>query len=244
MATGTQTRTTEELRRLAYHEAGHAVVAYLVKRPFRHVTIIPKEDTWGHILYTKWPDNFDPENNTDARTQKRIECCVDTALGGDAAISLLTGEPCDLAYFDWQSAEDMATNITVDEIGMNTYLQWRRLCVTGRLNLPWHWLAVEELAGQLLCKGCIGARKARQIVQNTVLQYIHRTDCATLQTESMQRMRRLREAQRRTDYEWGVWGLRMLAAEKGNKDELLAWAHAELDRQMAEPMPKLTGAHP
>jgi ATP-dependent Zn protease len=36
---------------IAIHEAGHAVAAYILKKDFEYVTISPKDDSNGHILY-------------------------------------------------------------------------------------------------------------------------------------------------------------------------------------------------
>ena len=38
-------------RRAAYHEAGHAVIAWCFGRRIEHLTIVPSGDTGGHILY-------------------------------------------------------------------------------------------------------------------------------------------------------------------------------------------------
>jgi hypothetical protein len=35
----------------AYHEAGHAVAAVLLGFQFQHATIVPKDDSLGHVLY-------------------------------------------------------------------------------------------------------------------------------------------------------------------------------------------------
>ena len=43
-------RTTPKQRRsTAYHEAGHALLAHFFKLPFDYVTILPGEDTLGHL---------------------------------------------------------------------------------------------------------------------------------------------------------------------------------------------------
>lgn len=36
---------------IAYHEAGHAVMAYLKRRRFKVVTIEPDEDSGGHVSF-------------------------------------------------------------------------------------------------------------------------------------------------------------------------------------------------
>jgi ATP-dependent Zn protease len=38
-----------DIRAIAYHEAGHAVIGYICEQPFAYVTIEPKEAEMGHI---------------------------------------------------------------------------------------------------------------------------------------------------------------------------------------------------
>ncbi len=39
----------EDRERVAYHEAGHASLHYLLDVPFRHVTIIAEGDMLGYV---------------------------------------------------------------------------------------------------------------------------------------------------------------------------------------------------
>lgn len=44
-----------KLKATAYHEAGHAVAAFLLHRGFRRVTIVPGEGFLGQLLKTAPP---------------------------------------------------------------------------------------------------------------------------------------------------------------------------------------------
>jgi hypothetical protein len=46
--------------RTAYHEAGHAVIAHLHKRPFGRVSIVEDEQSLGRIEGGKWRGIFTP----------------------------------------------------------------------------------------------------------------------------------------------------------------------------------------
>ncbi len=39
----------------AHHEGGHAVVAWRLAIPFRYATIVPEEESLGHVLFNRLP---------------------------------------------------------------------------------------------------------------------------------------------------------------------------------------------
>lgn len=42
---------------IAIHEAGHAVMCWLVECSFEHVSIIPEEGSLGHLLHKPFPEH-------------------------------------------------------------------------------------------------------------------------------------------------------------------------------------------
>ena len=69
-----KTRTLRQREVTAYHEAGHAVAAFLEGRPIDFVTILPQEDTLGSVTHPpigKWfrPDLVD--GRADPATHRR-----------------------------------------------------------------------------------------------------------------------------------------------------------------------------
>ena len=45
---------------LAFHEAGHAVIGYLLGLEIEHVTIVPTPHSLGHCRYRGWEDGMAP----------------------------------------------------------------------------------------------------------------------------------------------------------------------------------------
>jgi hypothetical protein len=68
-------RATAALRATAYHEAGHAVVAFLRGIRTGEVSIVPNygEGTGGHVLDLPKPGWFNPEWDASARVVERLE---------------------------------------------------------------------------------------------------------------------------------------------------------------------------
>lgn len=77
----------EEVNKMtAYHEGGHALVAYYTKEsmPLHKVTIMPRGESLGHTAYI-------PEKERYQETKAQLLATMDTALGGRAAEELVFG---------------------------------------------------------------------------------------------------------------------------------------------------------
>lgn len=84
-------RRTISLKRTAYHEAGHAVMAYILRIGLKEVTIIPDEDYLGKFTHGRGR-NIQPEWDYDQKTRPEIERQAMVTLGGNVAEHLLTGK--------------------------------------------------------------------------------------------------------------------------------------------------------
>lgn len=101
----------------AYHEAGHAVMAYLCGARVQFVTIDPEwdDDALRHDgeIEVEWPAG----KLTD---RMLIEASIQVSLAGPAAEMIHTGEPYHPAFvqewsLDWTKAWSLAAEIAVDE---------------------------------------------------------------------------------------------------------------------------------
>lgn len=107
----------------AYHEAGHALVAYYTKdsHPLHKVTIIPRGPSLGHTAYI-------PEKEAYHVTKSQMLATMDTLMGGRVAEELIFG-PDKIttgASSDLRKATRMATNMVKDwgmsdKIGVRTF---------------------------------------------------------------------------------------------------------------------------
>ncbi|WP_430876327.1 ATP-dependent zinc metalloprotease FtsH [Gilliamella sp. G0441] len=88
---GTQRRslsmTKEQLTNTAYHEAGHAIVGYLMPEhnPLHKVTIIPRGGALGVAFFL-------PEGDQISKTRTQLESEISTAYAGRIAEGLIYGE--------------------------------------------------------------------------------------------------------------------------------------------------------
>src|SRR5689334_15696863 len=75
---------TRQLLSTAYHEAGHAVLAWQLGLKFREVTIDPREESLGHISYVipRW---FTPANAGTDRVRLLTARYIIAAYAGGVA---------------------------------------------------------------------------------------------------------------------------------------------------------------
>ena len=94
--------TEEEKRTTAYHEAGHAVVSWLLPNanPVFKVTIVPRGQSLGATWYL--PD----ERHVTTKEQMLDEMC--SLIGGRVADQIHTGQPCTGALSDLERLTKMA----------------------------------------------------------------------------------------------------------------------------------------
>ena len=160
-------RSEKEHRATAYHEAGHAVAAFLLDRPFRRVSIIQDEEGHGHVLYRKFHKRFDPEYGSNPQKARfQIERAIITLMAGGEAERVHTGRRNNLgSSSDDETARDLATYIVPDwGDELVAYLKWLRIRTRNLLKSPRNWRAVEELAEALMEKGEMSAAEAKDTI--------------------------------------------------------------------------------
>ncbi len=103
----------EDKRITAYHEAGHAVAALMLKHcdPLREVSIIPRGMAGGYTMTA-------PQNDNSYMSRNKLLDNIAMTLGGRAAEAVALDDICTGAYSDLQNATDVARNM-VTKYGMS-----------------------------------------------------------------------------------------------------------------------------
>lgn len=103
--------TDDERRRIAYHEAGHALIgAYLNVGVVEKVTIIPRGESLGVTLIA-------PERDTKLHVKTALESRIQMLLAGRMAEQLIMGEVSSGASSDLKEASKLAYSM-VSSLGM------------------------------------------------------------------------------------------------------------------------------
>jgi cell division protease FtsH len=103
----------EEKKRVAYHEAGHAVIGIKLQHSekVQRITIIPRGRTGGHVLMT-------PENDRYLLTKEELLAQITGLLGGRTSEEIFFGDISTGASNDIEQATDIAREM-VTEYGMS-----------------------------------------------------------------------------------------------------------------------------
>jgi len=160
------------LKLTAYHEAGHAVMAYWLRKRIRHVTVIPNSDdnTLGHFKQGKAP-NFlrDADCDRSPKIRMELEKLAMVDLAGQAAEYLLTGRKHKAgSEEDNHHALNCLSYLTGSTEELEAYWNWLAIRAKATLKIPALWQAIQTLAVELLNKKYIGGRRAHQIIQEAI----------------------------------------------------------------------------
>ena len=146
-------------QRVAYHEAGHAVVTfyerYAVK--LRSVTIESKGASAGLTRSHRAPARFTDERLPDLR---HIVAEVVTCYAGMEAERQLTGRYDHVgATSDRESALNLAALVTAHT---ESFLKW--LLEVARGQVEFRWYAIEAVAAELVNRRKLSAKEVKQII--------------------------------------------------------------------------------
>jgi hypothetical protein len=78
-------RSKSQIEATAYHEAGHAVIAYLLGYRPQSVTIVPTADTAGHIIHANPLHGFQLDIDGSHEARLRVENVVTICFAGPIA---------------------------------------------------------------------------------------------------------------------------------------------------------------
>jgi cell division protease FtsH len=124
--------TPKEKEVVAYHEAGHAIVAHCLPDhdPVRKVTIIPRGVAGGVTWYL-------PEEDNNLMTRRKLKTMLASALGGRAAEEIVFGEITTGASSDLSHITDIARTMVTrwgmsEKLGPMTFGKKEELVFLGK----------------------------------------------------------------------------------------------------------------
>src|SRR6516165_7283177 len=125
--TGVRRRSAKQSRIVAYHEAGHAVAAYILRRPAPTVSIEPKADSEGRVTTSLAPSLEGLANRSEAWVQDQIERHIVVCFAGAAAEKRYRGRA-----NRWGEAPDRKIAVALalsrmDEKQAKPFLEWLRI---------------------------------------------------------------------------------------------------------------------
>lgn len=134
----------------AYHEAGHAVVKWILGLPIDDVSIVRDEESHGHT--TGQPAVSDLQLDSDNSDEARIRAEKDAmdSLAGMIAQRRFRPRSCRNyhASRDWKCAEDLLSGFVQSDRELNALLKLLEIRNQDLFDL--HWKLVEKVAAALI----------------------------------------------------------------------------------------------
>jgi hypothetical protein len=162
--------TKKRVLSIAYHEAGHAVAARLVKPPVmvKYVTIIPDEHNLGHCKGgDRLPKNFKPDSEVSPLTRNRIEAQVIYYLAGYVAEEKFMGRKPRGCKPDIQTALNLACYVAGGGKPLEAYFAWLWAQTEALFQNPFFWKCVEAVAEKLAIERKLSGAKVEHIMRVT-----------------------------------------------------------------------------
>jgi hypothetical protein len=157
------------LRATAYHEAGHAVAAYMAGRRFTQVSVVPDDWSLGRCTFASL--RLYPLNGSgDHRGRARIEREILIFCGGSVAEALHMRRPHSWrwATHDYLKAMEMAQWVTHNPNEALAFTTWLLKRSEALLKEQAWRRAVTELASELMREGELGERQARETIARAI----------------------------------------------------------------------------
>jgi len=155
------------IERTAYHEAGHAVAAYLRHWRFTGISIVPDRYTLGRCFFSE--REIVLRTSRMRETRARLETLIVISLAGPVAEWLVSGRRNRRgALDDFAEAERYAACVTSSEEELRAYLTWLWEFTGNLMSAEPHWSAVKALASELAGRGEVGERRARQLIRDAL----------------------------------------------------------------------------
>jgi len=152
----------------AYHEAGHAVVACRLRRPFRYVTIEPESDSLGHVRKYSWARTLEKtkEEGASPAMQRRLEHDILMMYAGPHAEAKHTGRQNRRgASHDNANAVSMGGLLhDYSSVVLERYLDYLWARAEELVRGPFLWRLIGAVADDLLQRRRLSKKQVRETI--------------------------------------------------------------------------------
>jgi hypothetical protein len=160
----------EALKATAYHEAGHAVMAWIQKVRLKGASIIADKDSAGHCLHEKLLKIREGGLLLTPRGRDCGEKHILICLAGGVAQTQFNPQGTRRSHMqaDWDEAAAVALVLNNgDGKGTGIYLEWLVHRAKNLIALRQNWLLVEAVAPELFCKTKLTGREVEALIRQS-----------------------------------------------------------------------------
>jgi hypothetical protein len=143
-------RRKSQIEAAAYHEAGHAVVAYFLDYKPEFVTIVPTVDPAGHIIHPNPLHGFQLDIDDSGEARLRVESAITICFAGPLAQQRYNPRSWRRVHgqVDYERIAELGLHVCGSGEQANAFIRWREIVAFDMVKA--HWLRIQLVAGQLL----------------------------------------------------------------------------------------------
>jgi hypothetical protein len=143
-------RSTSQVEATAYHEAGHAVIAYVLGYRPQSVTIVPTVHTAGHIIHTNPLHGFQLDIDGSDEARLRLESLITICFAGPIAQKRYNPRSWRRAHgrWDYEKIAELALQVCGSDEQALAFTRWREIVASDMVRA--HWPRIQLVAGRLL----------------------------------------------------------------------------------------------
>ena len=161
-------KRNKALESIAYHEAGHAVVAWRVGVEAKSLSIISEPGSKGRYIHKPYFTDITPEYDTSPRAERRLKNMVLVCFAGEIAQRRFnSGEWRDYhGERDFDQAVDLLNYLAGSEDDLQAHINAIHLQAQQMVEDPSVWLCIGALAAALLEHGELSGTETVRIIRD------------------------------------------------------------------------------
>lgn len=154
-----------KIEQTAFHEAGHAVLAFELRRRIVSVTVRPGTDSAGHMVNSGFSEQFQPDIRADRVARATIEREVMIFYAGCAAQSARVGRNVTAGSSgDLLKAARLLSYLCRSPEEESAYGKWLWVRAKDSVTMPTTWTCIARLADELMRRGTMSGREVRELL--------------------------------------------------------------------------------
>lgn len=156
----------QKIMAIAYHEAGHTVMAKLNRIRLKSISIVPDEKSLGRVIHAPIWNGTTPDYDVSRESEMKMQRRVKTLFAGRLAEQLyeeqkgLTHQNLDSDTQDNEQALQFVSYFCGTDDEVDAYLKLLHIRTRNEITEEYTWNALEKLAQRLFKKKTISANQA------------------------------------------------------------------------------------